>query len=183
MIRKTKPPTERFWAKVDKNGPVPAHCPELGQCWLWQGGTSLCGYGRFRRGRAVEGMTATHRWSLEQYLGRPILPDMQACHRCDTRLCVNPAHLFEGTQQDNETDKKNKGRTPRGDRHSSRTMPHRVPRGSRAGLAKLTESDIPVIRSRIAKGETQVTVAKTYSVTPTIISRILSRKIWKHVPL
>ena len=183
MLRKVRDPAVRFAAKVDRNGPIHPHRPELGPCHLWQGGKSLCGYGRFRPGRKAEGMVATHRWVLARKLGRPINPGHHACHSCDVRLCVNPDHVFEGTQQDNEDDKVAKGRTPRGVRHGSKTRPERVARGSRGGLAKLHETDVVRIKQLVTEeGAVASHVARQYGVTPTIISRILSKKIWRHVP-
>ena len=44
---KTMPLEDRFWAKVDKNGPVPAHRPELGPCWIWTAARFKRGYGKF----------------------------------------------------------------------------------------------------------------------------------------
>jgi hypothetical protein len=127
-------------------------------------------------------MVAAHRWSLANALGRPLRDGHHACHHCDVRLCVNPAHLFEGTQQANEDDKKRKGRTPRGARHGSSTKPQRVARGSRGGRAKLTEADVVRIKQLVlSQGALRSHVARQYGVTTTLVSRILSRKIWRHV--
>lgn len=180
--RAIRPAVERFWEKVNKAGPVPAHRPELGPCWIWMGAKSRDGYGRFRPGRAIEGTAQAQRWSLEQALGRPLALDNHACHHCDNPACVNnEGHLFDGTPRENEQDKLRKGRTPRGDRHGSRTKPWRMPRGENNAKAKLTEGQVREIRGRLHTGETQAGIARSLGVTPTIISRILSGKIWKHV--
>jgi HNH endonuclease/NUMOD3 motif len=73
-------------------------------CWLWQGRISRR-YGRF----AEDGQFAAHRWAFQYFVG-PIPEGLLVCHRCDVNLCVNPAHLFLGTQLDNQRDKWKKGR-------------------------------------------------------------------------
>ena len=74
-----------------------------GACWPWTGPRHSAGYGLFRRQYA-------HRLALESALGRPLGSGMEACHSCDNPPCCNPAHLFEGTHQDNVRDMAAKGR-------------------------------------------------------------------------
>ena len=81
--------------------------PEAG-CWIWIGGLSgNRGYGAFWNG--IRNVRA-HRYSLERATGKEIPPGMMACHKCDTPLCVNPDHLFVGTQSENMQDCVAKGR-------------------------------------------------------------------------
>lgn len=97
-----RPLTERFWAKVNKDGPIVR--PELGPCWLWTGAV-VGNYGYF----GIEGQSRyAHRvaWFLET--GK--WPYPQALHKCDIGLCVRFLHLFEGTAQDNMDDMNAKGR-------------------------------------------------------------------------
>jgi hypothetical protein len=58
--------------------------------------------------------TKAHRYALELALGRPLDPGKYACHHCDNKVCCNPAHLYEGTAQDNSDDAVTRGRTGRG---------------------------------------------------------------------
>lgn len=76
-------------------------------CLLWTGGASKKGYGRFKmRGR----LYSPHRVVLERKIGRKMRRDEDTCHECDTPRCVNEAHLFLGSRQDNVDDAMAKGR-------------------------------------------------------------------------
>lgn len=95
---------ERFMAQV-----LPE--PNSG-CWLWVGHGSGNGYGGFWRSDLKQQVRA-HRWIYEQVFGS-FDKALCVCHKCDNRMCVNPHHLFVGTQSDNLLDCSRKGRLYKG---------------------------------------------------------------------
>lgn len=84
-------------------------------------------------------------------------------HRCDNPTCINPAHLFLGTHQDNMTDMVKKDRSAR---------------GSGLPQSKLTEVDVLNIRRRIKTGEILAVIARNYGVSDVTIGQIKRREIW-----
>jgi len=79
-------------------------------CWNWQVNLHVYrGYGMFWTGRRQEGYVKAHRWSFRHFHGEDP-GDLYVCHKCDNPQCVNPDHLFLGTQDDNMKDMKAKGR-------------------------------------------------------------------------
>ena len=95
-IRRSIP--ERFFTKVDFNGPAPEYRPELGPCWLWTGAIESNGYGWFRKGDTV---IRAHRYAYEVCVG-PIPEGLEIDHLCRIHPCVNPAHLEAVTMQENQ---------------------------------------------------------------------------------
>lgn len=98
MPGKHAPPEERFWAKVNKNGPIPENRPGLGQCWLWTGRQIGAGYGGFlgRNGRTTYG----HRFAYELLIGA-VPEGFEIDHLCRNRMCVNPTHMEVVTHLEN----------------------------------------------------------------------------------
>lgn len=81
-------PEERFWAKVDKSGPVPAYKPELGPCWVWTGGLAD-GYGAFHLdGKQIKAHRVAYLWLIGE-----VAEDCELDHLCRVRRCCNPSHL------------------------------------------------------------------------------------------
>jgi hypothetical protein len=132
--------------------------PECG-CWIWTGNWDKDGYGNLfiKRKKYL-----AHRLSWELHKG--IIPiGMFVLHRCDTPSCVNPNHLFIGTRRDNIADCVKKDRDSKGEKHYP---------------SKLTEKDVLSIR---ADPRNQPTLAIEFKVDQSIISKIKSRKIWRHI--
>lgn len=97
-----------FWTKVNKNGPVPAHRPELGPCWIWTDGDNGRGYGQFTIHRVT---VYAHRFAFEVTVG-PIPDGALIRHHCDNGMggCVRPDHMTTGTPADNNRDAIERGR-------------------------------------------------------------------------
>lgn len=157
-------PPEEFWARVDKSG----------ECWVWLGRTNNRGYGKFQA-------TYAHRYSWMLAHGSLPPDDLDVLHRCDNRPCVRPDHLFLGDQQDNSDDMVAKGRAATGERSGARKHPERYRRGSSIPWAKLTESQIPIIRQRLRSGDSSAQIAIDCSVNKTTIAAIKYGKAWKSV--
>jgi hypothetical protein len=108
----------RFWKNVDKSAG-----PE--GCWLWTGGIQKGGYGGFRIDPKMTKRAHRFAWELTHGPIPAVNADgveVVACHRCDVRLCVNPAHLFLGTDADNMADCRVKGRNSTGPEHRAKTL-------------------------------------------------------------
>jgi hypothetical protein len=151
----------RFWKRVNIDGPV--H-PEHGQCWEWTG-IIVARYGQISLGHpSTPGSKRwkSHRFSWELHHG-PIPDGLRVCHRCDNTLCVNPSHLFLGTQKQNVHDAIRKGRR------------------NAFGRQKLHPDDIPVIRAQVARGIRQRDIAQAFGIAPNTVSQIASGKTWGHV--
>ena len=146
-------------------------------CWLWTAGLNGDGYGSFHVGGNNVG---AHRFSFETYVG-PIHDGLHVLHRCDQPLCVNPKHLFLGSQAANMADMVEKDRQARGDRNGSRLHPERRPRGEQHVLAKLTASQVLEIRAAV--GESQRRIAARFGVSKSQVGDIRSGKKWAHMPI
>lgn len=147
------PVEERFWAKVNVQSPE--------ECWEWQASKSPQGYGHFGAG---DGVTKAHRYSYILHNG-PIPEGMHVCHRCDNPPCVNPAHLWLGTANDNNADKVAKGRAYRGEAHQ---------------FAKLTHDAVRWIRKN-SPAMSSAAMARELGLCDETVRQVVKGHTWKHV--
>lgn len=119
-------------------------------CWEWQGCKNRKGYGDFWN---PQGERLAHRLSYVLHNG-PIPPGLLVCHKCDNPGCVNPKHLFLGTDKVNADDRAAKGRSAKGERN---------------GRAKLTDEQVRQIR---ASTGTQAAVAKQFGISNGMVWKI-----------
>lgn len=129
-------------------------------CWLWVGGVNACGYGTIGVNYSSH---LAHRISFRVYKGK-FPKQKRILHSCDTPCCINPDHLFVGTQGDNVRDMERKGRAyhPSGEDH---------------GRALLTAVQVREIRAaKNSRG-----LAKKYGVERHVIQYARRSDTWKNV--
>jgi hypothetical protein len=132
--------------------------PDMPGCWLWMSHCDAKGYGQTaHEGKSIK----AHRLSYLLHRG-PIPSGFHVLHSCDTRSCVNPAHLFVGTHQDNMRDMVSKGRQTRN-------------HGALSGAAKLTETQVLAIRRDTRP---QRLVAAEFGVSQSRVWAIRHRRSW-----
>lgn len=156
---------ERFWAKVDKDGPVPAHAPELGPCWVWTAAVNEHGYGVMRpEGQRTGPTVKAHRVALIIDGRDP--GKLHVLHSCDNPPCVNAKHLRAGTNQQNADE------MVAHDRHA---------RGMRSGTRKLDDDAVREIRRRAAAGELHREIAASFGVARVTVTNVCNGKTWAHL--
>jgi len=166
----------RFWSKVNRRGPD--------ECWPWIPKPHSNGYGTFwmeRRSHGKSWWESSHRVAFFLTHGR--WPEPCCLHNCpsgDNPLCCNPAHLREGTQAENITDKMAKGRQAAGTQHGRYTKPERTARGERQGNSKLKEWQIPYIKKLLASGISQTHIGRAYGIDRSTVGHIARGKNWAH---
>ena len=133
--------------------------PESG-CWIWMSSLNKGGYGKTGLGKGS--CLSAHRVSYENKYGE-IPKDKFALHTCDIKCCVNPDHIFIGTQKENMQDKVRKNRQAKGESH---------------GRHKLTELQAIEIKSSAKR---PMDLAKKFNCSITTIRQIKSGLYWKHL--
>jgi len=147
----------RFWSKVNKD--------TTSGCWEWISSKCPKTYGTFKNNTKT---VKCHRFSYEIHYGE-IKNKMHVLHKCDNPSCVNPKHLFLGTNDDNMKDRNQKNRQAR-------------LQGSKNGFAKLTESDVLKIREKyIPRKYSVYKLGKEYNVHFSTIFDIIKRNRWTHI--
>lgn len=141
--------SSEFWSNVAKG---------VGDaCWTWIGTISDHGYGRF----FLDGTEhKAHRIAFALGKNTALPGVVMVCHRCDNRVCVNPAHLFIGLAEDNNRDARDKGRTF-------------TPRALHNGNGKLSDEQVAEVLASTEKGNA---IARRLAVSPALISMIRSRQ-------
>jgi len=132
---------------------------ELGECWEWKGRVDNSGYGVLKfQGKVVR----PHRAMWQIHNATTLLPGINALHRCDNPPCMNPAHIFPGTQQQNIADMHQKGR---------------------GGCNRvLTEDQVVEMKRLYRTGKyKQAEIEKMFKSSSGQLSRIMNQKTWAHV--
>ena len=136
-------------------------------CWEYQGRTDRGGYGE--AGIVVDCVRKHYRVHRLAYFHRHGVDPkhLLVCHHCDNPSCINPDHLYIGTNTDNMRDVVERGRQ----------------RGSNNTFSKLTEENVIDIKKRLAKKERHASIAEIYGVKCSTISNIATQGKWSHVQL
>lgn len=170
-----KPKQRPYRIKIQTLESLKALTIQEGDCWIWQKSLNhdnWKGYGRINHnGKGWY----THRLVYTLVFGEiPKNKDVEVCHTCDIRRCINPAHLFLGTPKTNTADAIHKNR------HSSpRNLIHAA--GESNPASKLTTKKVVLIKTLLLKGVPHNEIAKQTASSRRNITHIANGVTWKHV--
>lgn len=175
------PTTVQFIAKIftriNKNGPIPEHRPDLGPCWIWTGMHHKRGYGEYHTPGNCRKVRRVHRLIFQLFVGSLKATD-HCLHHCDNPPCCNPRHLWKGTHLDNMRDMAAKGRRSKGG--PVKGQPQLASRGERNGNSKLTPELVRAIRASASTLSHRRT-AIMFAISKCTVEKIRSRDLWAHL--
>ena len=158
---------DRFWARVKR----------AAGCWFWQGSRNATDYGLIYPGRKSKRSLLAHRVSWEIHNG-PIPNGLHVLHHCDTPPCVNPEHVFLGTQTDNNADRDAKGRGNIGAKNGAAVLKA----GQVREILRRYDNRDPRPSTRKWRNPDGVTaIAEDYGVDTVTVFDIVHRKTWTHL--
>ena len=140
----------------------------MDSCRIWDGGVTGSGYG-WMWDKENKRYVSPHRFYFEKLVG-PIPEGLCVCHKCDNKLCVNPEHLFLGTQKDNMQDCAKKNRLGPNN--------HKHPSGEKLSFSKLTNEQVKLIRCEYTAGSGDRLAAR-YNVSASAIYAVMRGRTWK----
>ena len=145
---------KRFWSKVVVG--------KDDECWEWLGSVDMQGRAKF----GIYKIPVNAARVMYQLTIGDIPEGLCVLHTCDNRGCVNPYHLYAGTNQDNVNDKVKRGRQPRGEKSSP---------------AKLTDNIVRGIVVLLKEGKTYKEIAARFNTTDERVHYIATGKAWVHI--